>query len=229
MAKRLSENEKEEILKAFISGFTVDQLSDKYKFTKLTITRNLKKTLGEERYKKLFNKNKYEAKIINKDEKDLNYSYSEKLTQKTQIKNKNNHEFKEKIDIYADQSIEDEFFEIAPLNFDIDNSKQKDFSSIPIKTAELPEIVFMIVDKNIELETKLLNQYPNWQFLSAEDLNRKTIEIFYDLKAAKRNCNKNQKVIKVPNSKVFEIVSPILISRGITRIISDDILICLGA
>ena len=227
MAKRLSENEKEDILNAFISGFTVDQLSDKYKFTKLTISRNLKKTLGEERYKKLLNKNKYEAKTINNKEKDCNYSFSEKLTEKNQINNQNNHEFNKGMNIDADQSIEDEFFEIAPLNFDIDNSKQKDFSSIPIKTAELPDVVFMIVDKNIELETKLLNQYPNWQFLSAEDLNRKTIEIFYDLKAAKKSCNKNQKVIKVPNSKVFEIVSPILISRGITRIISDDILISL--
>ena len=85
----------------------------------------------------------------------------------------------------------------------------------------------MVVDKIIELETKFLSEYPNWQFLPQEDLNRRTIEIFYDLKAAKRNCNKNQKVIKVPNSKVFEIVAPILISRGISRIVSEEALISL--
>ena len=38
----------------------------------------------------------------------------------------------------------------------------------------------MIVDKNIELITKHLKEYPSWQFLPEEDLNRKTIEIFFE-------------------------------------------------
>ena len=60
-----------------------------------------------------------------------------------------------------------------------------------------------------------------------QDLNRKTIEIFFDLKIAKKVCSKDQKVIKVPNTNVFQIVSPILISRGISRIVSEDKLIAL--
>ena len=83
---------------------------------------------------------------------------------------------------------------------------------------DFPKIVYMIVDKKIELETKLLKDYPEWQFLPEDDLNRKTIEIYFDLKIAKRFCNKEQKVIKVPNTNVFKIVSPILISKGISRI-----------
>ena len=55
----------------------------------------------------------------------------------------------------------------------------------------------MIVDNKIELETKLLKEYPDWQFLSENELNRKTIEIFFDIKIAKRFCKKEQKVIKV--------------------------------
>ena len=85
----------------------------------------------------------------------------------------------------------------------------------------------MIVDKKIELETKYLKDYPNWQFLSNDELERKTIEIFEDLKIAKRSCNKEQRVIKVPNTEVFKIVSPFLLSRGISRIVSDDKLIAL--
>ena len=111
---------------------------------------------------------------------------------------------------------------MTPLDCEIENIPQKDLSSIPISEVELPDIVYMVVAKSIELEIKLLNEYPDWQFLPQEDLNRKTIQIFYDLKVAKRNCNKNQKVLKVPNSKVFEIVSPILISRGISRIIAES-------
>ena len=85
----------------------------------------------------------------------------------------------------------------------------------------------MIVDKKIELEIKLLKDYPDWRFLPEEDLNRKTIEIYFDLKNAKRFCNKDQKVIKVPNTDVFRIVATILISRGISRIVSAEKLISL--
>ena len=92
---------------------------------------------------------------------------------------------------------------------------------------DFPNTVFMVVDKKIELEVKYLKDYPDWQFLSNEDLNRKTIEIFDDLKVAKRFCNKEQKVIKVPNTNVFKIVAPILLSKGITRIVNSDKLISL--
>ena len=85
----------------------------------------------------------------------------------------------------------------------------------------------MIVDKTVELETKYLKEYPEWQFLSKEELNRKTIEIYDDLKIAKSFCNKEQKIIKVPNTEVFKIVAPILLSRGISRIVLHDTLISL--
>ena len=52
-----------------------------------------------------------------------------------------------------------------------------------------------------------MKDFPEWQFLSNDELSRKTIEIFDDLKVAKRVCNKEQKVIKVPNTKVFKIVA----------------------
>ena len=85
----------------------------------------------------------------------------------------------------------------------------------------------MIVDKTIELETRYLKEYPDWQFLSKEELNRKTIQIFFDLKVAKRFCNANQKVLKVPNTDVFRLVAPFLLEKGISRIVSDDKLISL--
>ena len=83
----------------------------------------------------------------------------------------------------------------------MDNATQKEISSVPIDRLEFPNVLYMIVDKKIELETKFLKDFPEWQFLPEEELNRKTIEIFYDLKIAKRFCNKEQKVIKVPKYK----------------------------
>ena len=49
---------------------------------------------------------------------------------------------------------------------------------MPIDEVEFPKIVYMVVDKKIELEIKYLKDYPDWQFLSQDELKRKTIEIF---------------------------------------------------
>ena len=59
------------------------------------------------------------------------------------------------------------------------------------------------------------------------NVGRKTIEIFDDLKVAKRICNKEQKVIKVSNTDVFKLVAPILLAKGISRIVNSDKLIAL--
>ena len=207
MAKRLSKKQKEEILRLFIDGKTIEDLAIEFNCTKLTISRNLKKEIGEEKFKE--------------------------CTKKIKLLNQNIiNESQEKEIIFADPNKEEfntltQFMELTPLDYEIDNSVQKDLSSIPIKDINFPKIVYMIVDKKIELEIKYLKDYPNWEFLSKEELNRKTIEIFTELKNAKRFCTKDQKVLKVPNSEVFQIVAPLLLSRGISRIISEDKLIAL--
>jgi len=211
LAKRLTEKQKEEICKLFNSGINIDKLSKQFNCTKLTISRNLKKNFGEINYKNLFKKNKSR----DKERSDINSKIN--LDTQKDTNDKNNRE-------YFKVS---EFVEITPLNYNIDNTPQKDFSSIPISEIDFPNKVFMIVDKKVELDVKCLKDYPEWQFLSKEELNRQTIEIYYDLKIAKDFCSKEQKVIKVPNAEVFKIVAPILRSRGISRIVSCGKLIAL--
>ena len=66
MAKRLSEKQKEEIVRSFKSGIAIDVLSQNYSCTKSTIIRNLKKNLGEKKYKETITRNKIEknSKVI---------------------------------------------------------------------------------------------------------------------------------------------------------------------
>ncbi len=224
--KRLTDKQKEEIVKSFKSGIDIDVLSQKYSCTNSTIIRNLKKNLGELKYKEFFKNSK---------------SYKEKST----TKNAENHlretfstdkDFKNDSDnlrVLNDNSLAssfapiESFFEIAPLEYEINSSSRKELSSVPLTEIEFPKVVYMIVDKKIELEIKLLKDFPEWEFLPHEDLNRKTIEIFFDLNIAKRSCNKDQKVLKIPNTDVFRIAAPFLISRGISRIVCAESLIAL--
>ena len=225
MAKRLTEKQKKLIIISFKDGSTIEHLSKEFECTDSTIIRNLKKYLGDKTYKLLAKKNK--NSILNNNE-NINVDISDtdlKLFSTNKDFNETN--IKDKSDKVSNQSSSTEFIEIAPLDFEIENSSRKELSSIPIDQIEFPKVVYMVVDKNIELEIKLLKDYSDWEFLPNEDLNRKTIEIFFDLKTAKRSCNKEQKVIKVPNTNVFKIVSPILISRGISRIVSEEKLIAI--
>ena len=203
MAKRLTKEQKNEIIYKFTNGETIEKLTIQYQCTKLTISRNLKKGLGEEKYKELILGSKSSNKMIQKEEE-------------------------KKLEIHKEDLLPiNPFFEITPLVYEIENQPQKELSSIPISNINFPKLVFMIVDKNIELVTKYLKDYPEWQFLPEDDLNRNTIQIFEDIKVAKSHCNKVQKVIKVPNTEVFRIVAPILLSKGISRIVSANKLIAL--
>ena len=214
MPKKLSGIQIKEIIDNFINGFSIDELSKKFKCTKITINRHLNNNIDEKTYKILKKKNKQNKKFVENEE---NNNYDESLSHDSLFEVKQN----------EISSIDPLFIEITPLNCEIDNEPQKDLSSIPLNEIEFPKIVYMIVDKKIELEVKLLKDYPEWQFLSENELNRKTIEIFNDLKIAKRRCNKDQKLIKVPNTEIFKIATPFLLSKGISRIISSDKLIAL--
>ena len=196
--KKITENEIIALVNDFRSGILINNLVKSYGYTKATINKYLKKNITENEYELLLKGESNDKKHVNDD---------------LIIENQESSNF------------QNDFYELEPIDFQIDEEKQKDLSSVPLDTIVFPQVVYMIVDKNIELETKLLREYPSWQFLPEEDLNRKTIEIYFDIKVAKKNCNKDKKVIKVPNTNVFKIVAPLLLSRGISRIVSEEQLI----
>ena len=220
MAKRLTNDQKEKIIDSFKKGESIDDLSKLYKCTKPTIIRNLKKIFGDKKLKELIIKNK----SINKSSTFNNKDFEVGVTSFDNITRNSN----PSSDDFSDDNIsQSQFLEIAPLEYEIDDLQQKDLASVPISDVDLPDIAYMVVDKKIELSIKYLKDYPEWQFLSQDELNRKTIEIYFDLKTAKRCCNKEQKIIKVPNTNLFKLVAPILLKKGISRIVSVDKLIAL--
>ena len=213
MPKKLSKEEKNEIINLFVNGENILDISEKFNFSKITITRHLKKNFSEEDFNKIKK---------NSQRKKLDYGISDQLHSNNTVVDKESEEFN-----FKESLLDLSFVEITPLDYEIDNVPQKDLSSIPLTEVKLPKMVYMIVDNKIELQTKLLRDYPEWKFLSEDELNRNTIEIFSDIKIAKKFCTKGQKIIKVPNTDVFRITRPILLSRGISRIISAENLISL--
>ena len=227
MTKRLTDWQKEELVQKFKFGNSIEVLSQTFDCTKLTVTRNLKKYLGDLKYKELIAKNKNlkvkpeSGKKKTDSQSNINHDY------KSSSKNSENFQNLQENKYNSDSAPVESFFEITPLDCEIEYSTRKELSSVPLSEVDLPKVVYMIVNKNIELDIKLLGDFPEWDFLPQVDLDRKTIEIYFDLNMAKRSCKKDQKVIKVPNPNVFRIASPFLISRGISRIVSSEKLIAL--
>ncbi|WP_413678350.1 helix-turn-helix domain-containing protein [Prochlorococcus sp. MIT 0916] len=145
--------------------------------------------------------------------------FEEDLSSKNQ-KNKNHYRLKN------NQNYDNNFEEIAPLlsSFDFDLEKQKsDFQILNYES--LPESVYMIVDKKVELDLKTIADLPEWSFLPKNELQRNAILLFANQRSAKRICSRNQRVIKVPNTNVFKLSKSYLISKGITRLILEDSII----
>ncbi len=224
LTKRLTEKQKQEIEKSFKSGTAIEVLSQKYTCTNSTIIRNLKKNLGELKFKELLNKNKSLESKSKISKNKTNDFLKINLDNQDSKKDPNSHKI---LNSNINNSNYDSFFEIPPVDFEMDNSSRKELSSVSLSEVDFPKVVYMVVDKKIELEIKLLKDFPEWEFLPHDDLNRKTLEIFFDLNIAKRSCNKDQKVLKVPNTDVFSLAAPALISKGISRIVCPENLIAL--
>ena len=142
------------------------------------------------------------------------YSVNQKI--KDHDKDKNN------------QNFDENFEEIAPLvsGFDFDLKEHKsDFEILDYGC--LPESVYMIVDKKVELEVKPISDLPEWSFLPENELKRNAIQLFSNQRTAKRICSRNQRVIKVPKTSIFEVTKSYLLSKGITRLILEDSIIAL--
>ena len=204
------------MIDSFINGSNIKEIAVLYDFSIATITRQLKSALGEKKFNEI-KKLKLKQKVKS----------SKRKSSLSDNRNENEENSLEKIDSIDDITDLSDFVELEPLIDGIELDKQKDISSKPLENIKFPKIVYLVVDKEIELIPKLLNEYPEWRFLPYEDQNRNTIEIFSEQREAKMKCNKNQKLLKVPNPNVFLLASRNLKKKGITRIIFGELLIAI--
>ena len=210
MPRKVSEIEKKAILESFISGKDIKEIAKFFKYSPTTISRQLKKFLNNDEFE--------DIKIKNN-----------KINKKSFIKSQEtiSRDNKNLVNNIEKEIYDEQVFEVIPIIDGLDLDNQRELASEPINDAQLPEVVYLIVDKKIELVPKLLKEYPKWSYMPEEDLKRTTLEIFADPKHAKKFCSKNEKTIKIPNSKVFIMASKSLRSKGISRIIFEDLLLSL--
>ena len=123
----------------------------------------------------------------------------------------------------------DVFTELVPLIGVAGLSGSAPMETQPLSPGVLPDSVYMLVDKVVELDARPLRDFPELGPLDTVDQDRQGLFLFANPRAAKRQCGRSQRVIKVPDTTVLERTSSYLLKRGITRLVMEGTVVALDA
>jgi hypothetical protein len=92
---------------------------------------------------------------------------------------------------------------------------------LPLSEANLPRTCYLVVDRFSELITRPLKAFSELGQIPAEEVQKKTLPIFDNHRVASRFSARNQRVFKVPDSKLLQKTASYLQAKGITRLFID--------
>ncbi len=109
-------------------------------------------------------------------------------------------------------------FDVASTGFQL---RGNTLVILPLHEASLPRTCYLVVDRSAELITRPLKAFGELGQIPPEEIWEKTLPIFDNHRVARRFCARNQRVCKVPDSRVLQKVTPYLQAKGITRLLID--------
>jgi hypothetical protein len=91
----------------------------------------------------------------------------------------------------------------------------------PLIEAAIPRTCYVVVDRASELITRPLKDFAELGQIPVEEIQENTLPIFDNHRIAKRFMRRMQRVVKVPDGRIFSKVVPYLQAKGITRLLID--------
>ena len=98
-------------------------------------------------------------------------------------------------------------------------SSYSDLEILPLSAASFPRTCYLVVDRAAELIVKPLQEFADLGTIPDEEVQQKTLPVFDNHRIAKRFSHRREKVIKVPDGKMLQKISPYLYEKGITRLL----------
>ncbi|ELR98636.1 hypothetical protein GLO73106DRAFT_00024730, partial [Gloeocapsa sp. PCC 73106] len=92
---------------------------------------------------------------------------------------------------------------------------------LPLSEAYFPKVCYVVIDRFAELITRPLQEFADLGKIPLTEIQQKTLPIFDNQKVARRFSNRSQRVIKVPDGRLFKKTSGYLKAKGITRLLID--------
>ena len=249
--RRLSESEKQDLVGRYNAGESTVALAEVFGCSPNTVTRTVKALLPPEAYAALKASRQKTGTVMpiaeaayvaeaGADEAQISAAVQDEDNAETVSTlalddaddfGEDTDQVNEEEGVAADDDSEarQTFTEIVPLVGVADLSDRLPVELQPLQAGCLPNSVYMLVDKVVELDARPLRDFQELRHLEESELDRQGLFLYGNPRAAKRHCGRSQRVIKVPDTAVFERTSSYLLARGITRLVMDGSLIALDA
>lgn len=92
---------------------------------------------------------------------------------------------------------------------------------LPLSEAAIPRICYLVVDRTSDLVTRPLKDFAELGQIPDHEVQEKTLPVFDNHRVAKRFMRRMQRVVKIPDGRVFLKVGSYLQAKGITRLLID--------
>ena len=233
--RRLSDSEKQDLVGRYKAGESTSALAEAFGCSPNTVSRTVKALLPADAYAALkasrqkglaipppptvTQAEEPEADSLKEDDSSLALDDADDFGEDSE----------EELAEDDDNGSVETFTELVPLLGVGDLSDRPMNQAQPFSVDLLPDSAYMLVDKVVELDARPLKEFPELGLLDDAEQERQGLCLFASPRAAKRQCGRSQRVIKVPDTAVFQRTSSYLLARGITRLVLDGTLIALDA
>ena len=233
--RRLSDSEKQDLVGRYKAGESTSALAEAFGCSPNTVSRTVKALLPADAYAALKASRQKglaipppptvtqpvepEADSLKEDDSSLALDDADDFGEDSE----------EELAEDDDNGSVETFTELVPL-LGVGNLSDRPLNQAqPFSVDLLPDSAYMLVDKVVELDARPLKEFPELGLLDDAEQERQGLCLFASPRAAKRQCGRSQRVIKVPDTAVFQRTSSYLLARGITRLVLDGTLIALDA
>lgn len=233
--RRLSDSEKQDLVGRYKAGESTSALAEAFGCSPNTVSRTVKALLPADAYAELkasrqkglatpptptvTQPEEPEVDSLKEDDRSLALDDADDFGEDSE----------EELAEDDDNGSVETFTELVPL-LGVGNLSDRPLNQAqPFSVDLLPDSAYMLVDKVVELDARPLKEFPELGLLDDAEQERQGLCLFASPRAAKRQCGRSQRVIKVPDTAVFQRTSSYLLARGITRLVLDGTLIALDA
>lgn len=120
-------------------------------------------------------------------------------------------------DEFDESGLTDELASLDPIQL----QRTGQLQILPLTEAPIPRTCYVVVDRSSELITRPLKDFAELGQVRTEEIQEKTLPIFDNHRVAKRFLRRMQRIVKVPDGRVFQKVKPYLQAKGITHLLID--------
>ena len=92
---------------------------------------------------------------------------------------------------------------------------------------QLPAPLYLLVERSLELQPRTLGSLHQLTPLDTDEQQRQGLVLFGNVRQARRQCRRNQRIVKVADPKLLGKTAPHLLAQGISRLVVEDALYAL--